>query len=251
LKTGRKKPISKFRGHEITKLFDVTFEYSRLDRFLFKIGFTKKTRQRLMSQQRPLVEALYKEFIYFEKMRTQRKPAKLPDGINQPAIFNMRRFLYHFPQALVKRELRPLTERQLFKLMQSFTASSRDLKWKSTYKPRLMALQDHYLKLLETLSGGTRANLLAVIKRSKIINRPDRVTGNAIDISVREILNWREDGIPDEQIQRILETFIQYQNLVPRTDRPDAGPNRVLRLPNHNRLLNSLMAIVYDYSEDV
>lgn len=251
LRTGRYRPVSKYKDHEIAALFDQTFETARLDRFLFRVGLSPKYRTWALTDRRALVESLHRRFTRFERAKTRRKKVRLPDGYNRPAIFNMRRFLYHLPQVLVKRKLKPLSARQLFKLMHSFTASSRDLAWRPHYAKALLALQDDYLALFQSLPGGLRPHLLAAVKRSKVINRQDRITGNAIDLSVREVLSWREKGIPDEQIQRILEGFIHDQILVPATDREEMIPAKVIRFSGHNRLLSSLMTIVYDYSEDV
>ncbi|HEX4924624.1 MAG TPA: hypothetical protein VFV50_11080, partial [Bdellovibrionales bacterium] len=251
LRTGSYRPASSFRGHEIAGLFEETFEAERLERFLYRIGLSRKYRKWALREQKPRVESLYAAFNRFERAKTRRKRVRLPDGFNKPAVFNMRRFLYHLPQALLKRKLKPLSARQLYKLMHSFTASSRDLAWRPRYAPRLLAFQKDFLEFFQTLPGGLKPHLLAAAKRSKVINRQDRITGNAVDLSVREVLSWREKGIPDEQIQKILEGFVQDQILVPPDDRDEPSPLKVLKLSDHNRLLNSLMTIVYDYSEDV
>lgn len=250
LRTGRKKHVSTYKKHEIVKIFDQTYETAHIERFLYRVGLTTKNRIEVLAKHRRLAEELYSEFSYFEKMKTARKVQKLPDGINKPAIFNTRKLLYHLPGWLNKRNLRPLTIPQLYKLLHTQSASSRDLKLKNAYKLRLTKFQEKYLELFSKLRGRTRDNIAKAAERSRTINRIDRITGNAIDISVQEILSWKKRGIAPEQIQKIMDAFIQDQVLVPLEDRSDT-PERVLRLPAQNRLLNSLMAIVFDYMEDV
>ncbi|MEQ1875079.1 MAG: hypothetical protein ABL958_00440 [Bdellovibrionia bacterium] len=250
LRTGRKRPLAAYDNHRIAKIFDDTYETAHIERFLYRIGLGTRERLEILTKQRNLAKELYAEFSYFEKAKTARRIAKLPDGINRPAIFNTRKLLYHLPGWLYKRSLRPLTIQQMFKMMHTESASKRDLKWKKSYGPRLLRLQEKYLELFATLKGRPRDNVNRAAHRSRVINRLDRITGNAIDIGVREIMAWKKQGIPADQIQKIIDAFIQDQVLVPDTDRGETAIP-ALKLSAQNRLLNSLMAIVFDYMEDV
>jgi uncharacterized protein YdiU (UPF0061 family) len=248
LETGRKKPLMRFAKHSTIKFFDSEFEKFKLQHFLYRIGFTK--RQWLFLEKTKLVQEFYSDFIYFEKVKTKRKPAKLPDGYNKPAIFNMRKFLFLLPKALLKRRLKPLSTLNLFSAMKSETASVRDLKWLKKYEAKLLRLQRNYLEMITQLPGDKFQNLQTVARRSSIINQPDRITGNSIDIGVKELLSWKQKGMRPNQIQSIIEAFIEGQVLVPQEDRQATG-GEVLKLPVYNRYLNSLMTIVFEYMEDI
>jgi uncharacterized protein YdiU (UPF0061 family) len=250
LETRRYRPFEEFKNHAIVKLFDREFEKAKLAHFLYRVGLTPSQTRQILSENPTLVQDLYKSSSYFERMKTPRKTEKLPDGINRPAIFNMRSLFNRLPNLLLKKGLRPVPANRVFKLMCAATASTRDSKWKKSYDSKIMAMQNAYLKVVENLKGSAEHNLEIINRRSETINRADRITGNSVDVSVKEILGWRRKGISPEQIQAVLEAFIQDQILLPNEDQ-NQEPEKVRRLPVANRLLNALTSIVHDYMEDV
>ena len=97
LKTRKRKPINEFNNDSILKKFDDHFEYYLLDRFLFQLGLTRGLRERLLHEKKKYVRELYQSYYDLEKVKTRRKLSKVEDGVNRPAIFNMRLALSELP----------------------------------------------------------------------------------------------------------------------------------------------------------
>src|SRR5690606_2494981 len=98
LQTGVRKPLEKFRRHEFVRQFDRSFEHHLLNHFLYQVGFNESQRTNLLNKHKPLVERFYSDFSYLERMKTYRRMRRVADGVNRPAIFNMRVILGHLPE---------------------------------------------------------------------------------------------------------------------------------------------------------
>src|SRR5690606_28656369 len=90
IKSGKKKNIADYRDHKYVKNFDKMFTQYEHKQRLYNLGFQENDIDFLISNHMDLVEKFEHTFKYFESMKTQRKAEKVADGINRPAIFNMR-----------------------------------------------------------------------------------------------------------------------------------------------------------------
>jgi hypothetical protein len=86
--------------------------------------------------------------------------------------------------------------------------------------------------------------------RSEVINREDRLTGNALINVVDELLKFKKRGGDQTEIQAIIDDFIEHQTLNP--DFRENIPSRTANLPGTSSdLLNTLLTVTYGHREDI
>lgn len=217
IKSGKKTNIHEFRDHPYVKKFDKMFAHYFQRQRLYNIGFQKNDIQYILDKGFDVALKFEQTFKYFEAMKTQRKPEKVADGINRPAIFNMRDLLRELPSLLLENELNLIEPKILFDIMISTNASARDQVFKESYSVKLLELQKNYLDLIEfTRRRRSSERILKEIEnRSKVINRADRATGNAIITVVEKIISNIKSGFPIENIQELIEGYVDSQLLIP------------------------------------
>lgn len=155
-----------------------------------------------------------KYFYYFESFKTRRKTEKLADGLNKPAIFNMRLFLRELPDALADME-GSINEVDLyFALMQSESASSRDLVFRKSQRYHLKQLLKYYVQLVQAVSSQSMPQQLRrMSKNAHRTCRAHRLTGNSVEYIVWELLKYRKRDTPIADLQEVMEVFIAEQSL--------------------------------------
>ncbi len=252
-----KRPLAKFNNHPILQKFDQHFQYYLLDRFLYQVGFTRRQREILLESHRKDVDRLFAHWAYFEKVKTYKKLTKVADGINRPAIFNMRRAFIELAQRLSevqgveKTPLPLIPERDFFKLIIADSAARKDKRMTSRLKTRIRRLQSQYQKVLELAQRSISSFALPeLIDRTESINRPDRITGNALINIVGEILREKKQGLKDGDIQQIMDQFILSQCLHPES-LEGQGPSRLHPSRQGHRLMRSILSLIQGYKEDI
>lgn len=217
IKSGKKINIHDYRDHAHVKKFDKRFIYYYQRQRLYNIGFQKNDINYLLENHFELTLKFEQTFKYFETMKTQRKPEKVADGINRPAIFNMRDLLRELPSLLAASEMELVEPKTLFDIMISSNASPRDHVFKETYASKLLEFQKNYLELIEQTRRQRSAMrvLKEIENRSQTINRADRATGNAIITVVDKIISNIKGGFPIENVQELIEGYVASQLLVP------------------------------------
>src|SRR5690606_14401807 len=101
LETGDKKPLTGFKRHKSLKRFDELFQHGLLERFVWQLGFPKNYQRILLSKHLPLVRRFFKIHTDLEKLKTYRKIHRVPDGLNRPAILNLRAAMAEVPKNLL------------------------------------------------------------------------------------------------------------------------------------------------------
>lgn len=210
LKTKDKKPLKNFAKHSVLNEFDHHFERERVQRLLYRAGFNQEQRQILTQKHRRLVASFDKEYSWFEKAKVSGHQEKVADGVNHPALFNMRTALTILPQII----LNDISTRDFFSKIKSGFAKSRDQKMSETQSQHLTKLFNSYRALAKAcLSVDTKQNTLhreiaAIKERSERLNTDHRITGNALIEIVDEVLTERRKGLPFDQIQKIVDRFV-------------------------------------------
>ncbi len=252
IKTGKKKNILEFKYHIYLSEFDENFEHYYLQQRLYNIGLPKNDIEFLLENEMPTVKKFEKIFRYFESIKTVRKPEKVADGINRPAIFNMRDLLRELPQLIRASRGIPIDGKTIFEIMISTNASSRDKKFKEAYPQKLLELQMTYLEIME--KARRRRSLDRLLKdvqeRSHIINRPDRATGNAIITIVEKIVSNIKAGFPTHNIQELIEGYVESQLLIPKKA---VKPEEILKRkkPTTKKLLSKLFVITSSLKDEI
>lgn len=219
LKTGTKKALKDFQKHPEVENFNTNFENYRLDRLLYNVGFTKNQRKTLRLNPKAL-EQFDRIYSYFEKAKVSGKIEKVADGVNHPALFNMRVLLKDFPTFLAASPLpfakRTMTEQAFFKHIISSYAKRRDAKLGEKTKRKIREFQQAYLHLVDLACDGKGHDrtLREMSERSLKINSDKRITGNALIELVDEILQQKKRGLPLQQIQNIIDRLVfDYRDL--------------------------------------
>ncbi|MEO0335388.1 MAG: hypothetical protein AAF202_03285 [Pseudomonadota bacterium] len=255
LVTKQKRPLQEFRNHRILDRFEEHFEHHLLDHFLYQVGFKKAQRSDLLDNHKLAAMELFVEFQSLEKRKTKRKLHRVADGVNRPAIFNMRLFLRDYPELLLMRNKSDdpsiISPKDFCDSYKTDFASKSDLKVNPGLATRIKSLQSKYVQCLQRLNGVSWKKLTQqMASRSAVINRTDRVTGNALINMVNEILVRRRQGLSDKNIMETMDEFVQSQVTRPSlTDQEETKKlNRSLK---KDPLGRAFLTLVEDYKEDI
>jgi uncharacterized protein YdiU (UPF0061 family) len=253
LKTGKKLTITDYKECAVVKKFDKRFIYHFQKHRLYNIGFQKNDINFLLDNHFDLTLEFEHCFKYFESTKTQRKPEKVADGINRPAIFNMRDLLRELPKLLIASNLLPVDPRQLFEIMICNNVSSRDSVYKENYTEKLLEFQQVYLELVEKTRR--KRSSLRVLKeidnRSTVINRANRATGNAIITIVEKIISNIKGGFPIENVQELIEGYVESQLLRPESGMYKQSDMFKRKKPSTKKLLSKLFLITSDLKDEI
>ena len=251
LKTKNKKSLSHFANSQALRSFDASFESELRLVFLKQIGLSAIDAKKMLVHRSREVENLYQDYLVLEKTKTHSATQKLPDGINHPAIFNMRAFLREYPQLLKLAgdftTYDKVSPDEVFQLVQSHFATRRDKRFSPALRKRILKMQKTYSKLLLSACGNkSRQEFLNdLINRSLQINFSGRITGNSIEYLVAEVLKAQKKNCRIDDIHAALEAFFKKQ-----------APRSIKRhLVNLNsptgELYQKLLALCLEFEEEV
>lgn len=256
LKTKRKKPLRDFAQHPIIEQFNADFDRHRAERLLYRIGFTSGQRD-LILKKKDLFERFDKEFSFFERAKIAGTTEKVADGVNHPALYNMRIMFRELPKFLSENPQRFedsfMNEEKFFKTILSSYAKSRDARMGEKQRRHIVAFQKLYKELIEAATGKAKPESLlkSLAARAYKLNSDHRITGNALIEMVDEILTEKKRGLPLEQIQKIVDRLVFEQNGV-----PDAPVSRFYREKLHvpavkMDLYSRLLSLVQENKESI
>jgi hypothetical protein len=211
--TGRKRNLRRFRNDPILKIFDQEFEHAYLAAILTRVGFSVKRRTELLERQPALVREFRRLFNYFERIRSKSGIYDLPDGLNCDAVFSMRDLLREYPKLLIEHG-RPLTPEEMLEVMAAAVAKPDDLKLSDFRIRKLSEFQSLYARLVSELAGtspaASRKLLLELAMRSSVINRRDRITGDAA-VFVTENFIRLHKRVPRRTLHEVFRAVVEHQ----------------------------------------
>lgn len=251
IKTGRKKPLEVFKSHPDVVKFEQEFETFRLERLLYRVGLEQKQSELLIRKHLPLVQEFDRLYKYFERRKISKEIQKVPDGVNRPALFNMRQMMVAVTSTLISTDLSKLTQKEMERsLSTSFStfASSKDKRVSTETCERFRDLAQRYLYLINVVAGRRSPKRLLEKShiRSQIINRADRITGNGIEYVVEVIVEQLDKHLPQKFIQSAIEAFIANQILLPNKKTSSS----YLR-GSSKTVLESMQAVLLDCKDDL
>jgi hypothetical protein len=189
-------------------------------------------------------------------MKTKAGVRKLPDGVNRPAIFNMRKFLREYPsQALTGirewSQVAPLAAETVLELMETGFAKKSDLRLKGSLREKIMTLQKCYLELVKVASqGATRAPYLRqLIERASEMNRSGRITGNGSEYIVEAVTKALRRGVSNREVQEAIDLFVASQ--APRSTLRSRGLRPASLGSPAGQLYQELLNICLEFEEDI
>ncbi len=265
LKTKKRKDLKEFRSHSSIKLFDSEFKKNLRLIFLKQVGFSEEQANYLYEKNRQATEKLFTSFGRLERTKTKNRLKRVADGVNRPAVFNMRNVLREFPAALLSRQLDSSTHNQknhfakfesscvsnetLISWMRSNFAKKHDLRLSRNLKTKIELFKKDYCKLLSLASKRTsrRPFLEQLSANSNKMNFAGRITGNGAEFIVDEVLKAKKKGMKNEDLQTAVELFVTHQT-------PTSTPmvNKPIDLQSSiGRLFQNLVNIAIEYQEEI
>jgi uncharacterized protein YdiU (UPF0061 family) len=253
LKTGKKKPLKTFSKHPAVVNFNKIFSHYRAHRLLYRMGFNTGQRENILKQPR-LFEQFDREFSYFEKAKVSGKIEKVADGVNHPPLFNMRMVLKELPEFYLKNgfEGQNMKDSEFYRAIVSSFAKQRDIKLRSKHVQHIQSFQRLYKQVITIAAGSQKPSqiLRGLSERAKILNREDRITGNALIQIVFELINQVKKGMSHSQVQSLIDQLI-FSHL----GMPEIAISRFYerkpRLLVRPDVYVKLMNFVSEYGEDI
>ncbi len=252
LKTKKKRPLKEFAKHPTVLKFNQRFAEARNHRLLYRIGFNAAQRD-LILKQKDLFICFDREYSYFERAKVSGAKQKVPDGVNKPALFNMRNILFSLPAHFATEGLsRPISDDVFFKSILSSFAKTRDTKIRSKHCSHIQNFQKLYAKLVEVAAGTQKPQQIikGISQRAQKLNREDRITGNALIQIVFEIMAQVKKGMAVSDIQKVIDQLIfSYQDMpeVPTSRFFNNKPRLVIRADLYSKILDH----VQSHREDI
>lgn len=251
---GRKKfrPLSQYGKHPVLRYFDQHFRKTKRELLLKQCGWTDVQVERILKNKASTLRKLEDSFHFFETAKAKRRFEKLPDGINRPARFNMRRFLRDLPETLLQLDLSTQELPLYFSLMEAESQSS--IRFSPGHRKQLKVFLKAYLELVQCSHQDTATTLLEMAQRANQMCRPHRITGNSVEHVVWELLKFRRRGGSLQDLQELMDAFIQQQTVAPehflksqfRWVRAAEAPQTAT-----DRVFKSMMDLVTSFEEDI
>ena len=256
LETKEKKTLDSFKNHPSLVKFNEAYQYSLLHRFLFQLGYPVEVIEVLLLKNRASAKNLYEVFESLEKVKTKDRIKAVEDGINRPAIFNLRKLAQALPKHLnlLGETIRPLESGDIFDLMKVNDIHKKDDSITPAHDKNIQTLQELYALLFtkahKISSKISEKELLDQIKkRSKLINSTQRITGNSLLYIVTELLEKKKKGMKPGEVQSIIENFINTQCLNP--DLATKTRNKTLQTNKSKALMRTMITLLDEYCEDI
>lgn len=256
LKTKDKKPLRHFDNHPILERFNGLFAEHYSHRLLYRMGFDLEQRQLILKKPKAF-QAFQQEFNFLERSKIASPEIKVADGVNHPALFNMRKCLKSFPRFLKENNLffedRMIPEKNFFKMMVSSFAKTLDQQMDQKQKLHILRFQKAYKKLIQLAAGNKKPDsiLSELALRAEKLNSEHRITGNALIELVDEILNQQHKNLPLEQIQIVIERLIFEGVQSPEFKMTPGQSYRKLNAPVKADVLAKLISIIETHNESI
>ena len=253
LKTGKRRQLKEFSKHPSVLRFNEHFAFHRAHRLLYRMGFNEVQRSNILKDQ-GLFNRFDREFSYFERAKVSGNVQKVADGVNHPALFDLRTFLRTFPDHLLKSGFSEtaIPEKIFFKSILSSFAKSRDMKIRPKHQAHIKNFQYLY-KLLAVAAAGKQKPekiIAGVAGRAAQLNRADRITGNALIQIVNELTAQSRRGLPASEVQKVIDQLVYKQVGMPEVNTGNEL-KKILRVVPKQDLFNKLMNLVHEYKDDI
>ncbi|MFI5217582.1 MAG: hypothetical protein ACHQ3O_13665 [Candidatus Limnocylindria bacterium] len=244
---GRKAPLSSYRRDPVLRRFDAEFEAATRRLLLRRIGLPAEIAAPLLERERALIERFRRAHAYFERARSARGPQMVPDGLSWNAIFSSRDLLRELP-ARYRAAAAPIPAEELLAIAASSYASRADRILTPQRRRMAGELQRAYLALLAAGARAGRVPLASLLdrvaRRSAVINRWDRITGDAVEYAAARLMRSRR-SLGHDALHGVIGGLVGHQDrrvppaALAREPRPGS--------PAAQRVLGALLDVVAEY----
>ncbi|MEJ2650266.1 MAG: protein adenylyltransferase SelO family protein [Gammaproteobacteria bacterium] len=243
--TGEKKGIRRFAKHRALQSFDDIFETTKDAVLIRKLGYDHKQAE-LILERAPLrgeVRRLRTILHMFERAQSKTGIYRIDDGITADAIFCVRDILRDLPVHYLHSDA-DMSARQFIEVMKSEYAAERDMQLTSARRAKIRDFQRLYRHLYTSVAAYSGQPPRAVLKtmrdRTALINRYDRVTGDAV-LYVGERLVKGAKTMDSHALHDMFRHFVEQQVLQPEHFRKHPSSRRALRNPRARHILRAML----------
>ena len=250
--TKRKKAISHYANHAVLSYFDDVFEEKKSKCLIHKMGFNPDM-QEVLLKDGPFnkdFKELRKLCDYFERAQSIKGIYEVSDGITSDAIFCLRDILRELPAHYLA-EGGTIPEKDFIDILRSEYSSDKDVTLTPTRKAKIKRFQELYLTLVNRAANHFHQpvnKLLAEMSdRSKLINRYDRVTGDAILHVADKVMKLAAKlNLNPVLIHDICKEFIEKQILSPEHFTKTMHQNHRFKGEKVNKIFDEMLENVRD-----
>jgi hypothetical protein len=248
--SGEKKGIRRFAAHPVLRAFDEIFEAAKDEIFVGKLGYTDGQRDLILNHpaSRRNARRLRHILRLFERVQSRKGIYRIEDGITADALFCVRDILRELPRHYLREDAH-MDAGRFIEIMKSEYAAPEDVLLTAARRRKIGEFQRLYLRLLAAVAAREartrRAVLADMAERSALINRYERVTGDAV-VYVGERLVKGAAHMDARTVHEIFQQFVTHQVLRPQyfTHR---GPGAAVRGKRARRLLHAMLRDVRDH----
>lgn len=232
LETREKKGIQEFSEHKCLDDFEANFNTVKNKNLLRKIGFSDVKIKQLLKRELSLIEEFKKVFSYFEKSKSKVGIIKVSDGVTCDAIFNMGNILRELPQIYLS-DKSLLNEAAFVDIIKAAYGTEEDLAPNSYRAARCKEFQSLYLKIIDSCSHyfqeSNEKTLLDLSMRSLVVNKPNKITGDAVTHIV-DLLRKEKRNLTPEKIHDLIKDLAENQReIISKNEIPRGRPSPILK----------------------
>jgi len=215
VKTGQKMKFNDLGTHPQVRRFDRLFNQNRIKIFLGQLGFSKSMLARILLQNRQEANELFRAHMLLERIKTRRKASRVPDGVNRPAILNMRRAIVEINSLILNQGIDALSktkDEKIFKMMLANSARGLDRRITNVHRRRIARFIRAYIAVLALLP---KAKAEETFRRANQINSQSRLTGDGLlHVTDRVLREWKHTNKNQLHIQKVIDTIVR-MNIAP------------------------------------
>ena len=244
---GRKAPLASYAHDPVLRRFDAEFQAESRRLLLRRIGLPGSIAEQLLARRRGLVERFRRAHAYFERARAARGPQMVSDGLSWNAVYSSRDLLRELP-CRYRAAAVPIAAEELLAIAASSYASRADRTLTPQRRRMAGELQRAYLALLGAAARAGRLPLASLLdrvaRRSAVINRYDRITGDAVEYAAARLIRSRR-SLGQEALHAVIEGLVGHQDR-----RVPAASNGSAPRPESaaaQRVLGALLEVVAEY----
>ena len=242
---GNKRPIHLFSKAPAVKLFIEAYSVAINELLMNKMGFKKRSIDLFLKNKNnvALIGQFRRVFSNFERAKSQRGLYPVADGVSWDAVFCMRDILRELPAWFQAGEGWMSVE-HFIDVMRSDYADEKDVAITPYRRRQVSRFQKLYWAMVETISASiemSESELLdEMVARSAVINRYERVTGDAL-IYVAQQLIKLDRRINKTALHQLFSGFVEQQVLIPEVAealaRPGSQQNMMTKDKHYQRML--------------
>jgi hypothetical protein len=214
---GEKRALRDFARDSVLDLFDAHFASTKRNLLLRNIGYRAPIAERLASEAPAELRRFQRAHAYFERARSVRGPREVEDGLTWNAIFSTRDLLRELPARMLLSG-GALHPDEILEIALSSYASREDRRPTPHRRRMALELQQAWMALAERAAAivGQSVPLLLteIAGRSTVINRYDRITGDAALYAAQRLIRHRK-RLSSQNLHRVIERFVELQILIP------------------------------------